>query len=127
MGPLKGYPKAEGEVWRRTARGQSGLGPMAVWPGLSKGDGRELKTIGITLERLRWALTSIGKEPFGSPRRARLSSCQQEPGGSKRPASKSDNSRNSQIHPSGKYGWPKRQDAYVPFRTMARVPPTRRY
>src|SRR5260370_7008233 len=95
---------------------------MGVWHGLRKRDGRELKTIGITLERLRWALTSIGKEPFGSPRRARLSSCQQEPGGSKRPASKSDKSLNSQIHPSGKYGWPKRQGPPAPFQTIARVP-----
>src|SRR5260370_22803802 len=99
---------------------------MAVWPGLSKGDGRELKTIGITLERPRGALTSIGKEPFGSPRRARLSSCQQEPGGSKRPASKSGKSRNSQIHPSGKYGWTKRQGPCVPFHTIAQAPQTRR-
>src|SRR5260370_42431257 len=95
---------------------------MAVWPGLSKGDGKELKTIGITLERPHGALTSIGKEPFGSPRRARSSSCQQEPGGSKRPASRSDKSRNSQIHPSGKYGWPERQGPCVAFRTMARFP-----
>src|SRR5260370_38714178 len=29
---------------------------MAVWHGVSKGDGRELKTIGITLERPRGAL-----------------------------------------------------------------------
>src|SRR5258708_26263058 len=99
---------------------------MAVWPGLSKGDGRELKTIGITRERPRRALTSIGKEPFGSPRRARLSSCQQEPGGSKRPASKSVKSRNLQVHPSGKYGWPKRQGTCVPFQTIAQVPQTLR-
>src|SRR5260370_38254005 len=99
---------------------------MAVWPGLSKGDGRELKTIGITLERPRGALTSIGKEPFGSPRRARVSSCQQERGGSKRPASKSGKARNSQIHRSGKYGWPKRQDRDGPLQAIARVQQTRR-